>query len=134
MSDNNSLLRALTLNAAFSGFSALGMLLSGPWIAEQLGLTHVLPVYIVAGCLVLFALQLANIVRTRTIRTWEIAGIICGDIAWVVASVVVVGFFYESLTPSGLMLLDVVAFAVLLFAILQIRGLREYRRTVTTEG
>lgn len=134
LSDNNLLLRALSLNAAFSGFTALGMFLTAPWLAQQFGLSAVLPVYVVAGFLALFALQLANIVRTRAIRTWEIAGIIGGDIAWVVTSAIVVGFFYESLTAAGFMLLDVVAFAVLLFAILQILGLREYRRTIAANN
>ena len=59
-----------------------------------------------------FALQLWNIVRTRQVRTWEIVSVIIGDLTWVAGSLVLV---------------DLVALAVLIFAILQIRGLRQFR-------
>ncbi len=131
MSDKHLLLRALTLNAAFSAFSALMMFIAGGWIAEQLGLASAVSVYAIAGFLLLFALQLSNIVHTRNIRTWEIAGIISGDIAWVIGSVVLVAIYYQSITASGLVLVDVIALAVLTFAILQIRGLMAFRRTVS---
>ena len=131
ISDNHLLLRALTLNAAFSAFSAIMMFIAGGWIAEQLGLASAVSVYAIAGFLLLFALQLSNIVRTRNIRTWEIAGIISGDIAWVIGSVVLVAIYYQSITASGLALVDVIALAVLTFAILQIRGLMAFRRTVS---
>jgi hypothetical protein len=119
------------LNAAFSAFSALIMFIAGGWIAEQLGLPSTVQVYTVAGFLVVFALQLGNIVRTRNIRTWEITGIIGGDIAWVIGSVVLVTLYYQSITATGLILIDIAAVAVLAFAILQIRGLKEFRRTAS---
>ncbi len=132
MNSNNSLLvRALKLNAAFSGISAILLIAAGGWVAVQLGLPSALNVYVVAGFLLLFSLQLWNIVRTRTIRTWEIASIIGGDLAWVIASLVLVALYYRSLTTTGLVLVDIVALAVLIFAIMQIRGLREYRRAAS---
>ena len=127
MSDSPLLLRALRLNARFSGSSALLLLLAGPWTAAQLGLSSATPVYATAGLLAVFALQLWNIVRTRKIRTLEIVGIILGDIAWVVGRVILVALFYPSLTTSGLVLVDLVAVAVLYFAVQQIRGLRAWR-------
>jgi hypothetical protein len=36
--------------------------------------------------------------------------------------------YYESITTTGLMLIDVISIAVLTFAVLQIRGLRLYQR------
>ena len=123
------LLNALRLNALFSGSSALLLLIAGPWIAVQLGLNSTAPVYATAGLLAIFALQIWNIVRTRKIRTMEIAAIILGDIAWVVGSVILVALFYSSLTITGLLLVDVAAIAVLYFAIQQIRGLRAWRRS-----
>lgn len=129
ITDNHLLLRALMLNAAFSAFSAVMMFVAGGWVAEQLGVDTAIPVYAVAVFLVLFAIQLANIVRTRNVRTWEIAAIIGGDIAWVIASVVLVALYYQSITAAGLMLIDIVALAVLAFAVLQIRGLLAFRRT-----
>ncbi len=124
MTNTDPLLRALRLNAIFSGISAVLLLVAAPWIAAQLGLPGPLPVYIVGGFLVLFALQLANIVRTGDIHTWEVGGIIAGDLAWVLGTVVLVGLFYSSLTTVGLLMVDIIALAVLTFAILQIRGLR----------
>lgn len=122
--DTTPLLRALRHNALFSAVSALLLFAAAGWIATQLGLGTTLPVYATAVVLVLFALKLANIVRTGVIRSWEIAGIIGGDVAWVVASVVFVAIFFESLTATGLVLVDLVAVAVLVFAIRQYRGLR----------
>ena len=130
MNNDKQLLRALRLNAAFSSVSAMTLLLAAPWIVVQLGLSTRLPVYVVGGGLILFALQLWNIVRTRRIRTWEIRGIIGGDVAWVVASVVLVALFYSRLTLPGLLLVDLIALAVLYFAIQQLRGLRRLRDAV----
>jgi hypothetical protein len=124
MSNNTLLLRALRMNAVFSGISALMLAMAGPWVAAQLGLASVVTVYVTAALLALFALQLGNIVRTGEIRTLEIAAIIMGDLAWVVGSVILVALFYSSLTTAGLLLVDVIAIAVLYFAIQQIRGLR----------
>ncbi len=126
MNDRNSelLLHALRLNAWFSGISSIAMVAAAPWIATQLGLPGTLPVYLTAGFLILFSLQLGNIVRTRSIRQWEIVAIISGDLAWVLGSIVLVAAYFESLTTIGLILVDLVALAVLFFAIQQIRGLR----------
>ena len=128
MSDNNLLLRALTMNAIFSGFSALFMFISGSWLAQQFALSGAIPIYAVAGFLAIFAINLANIVRTRNIRSWEIKSIISGDIAWVAASVAVIILYYQTITPTAVILLDVVAVAVLFFAIQQIRGLKQLRQ------
>ncbi len=128
ISDNNLLLRALTVNAIFSGFSALLMFIAGGWLAAQFALSSAIPVYVIAGFLAVFAFQLTNIVRTRNIRTWEITSIISGDIAWVVASVAITVLYYRTITPTALILVDVVAVVVLFFAIMQIRGLKQYRK------
>jgi hypothetical protein len=127
VSDNILLLRALRLNAIFSASSALMLLLAGPWVAAQLGLTSVMPVYATAALLGVFALQLGNIVRTRKIHNLEIASIIFADIAWVIGSVILSALFYSSLTVTGLVLVDVVAIVVLYLAIQQIRGLKAVR-------
>lgn len=118
------LLQALKLNAYFSGISSIIMFAAGPWVATQLGLPGAMPVYLTAGVLALFALQLFNIVRTGTIRRWEVTGIIAGDLAWVIGTIVLVAIYFESLTGVGLLLVDLVALVVLFFAIQQIRGLR----------
>lgn len=118
------LLNALKMNAVFSTLSAAVLFGAADWIAAQLGLLDTTPVYLIAAVLVLFALQLWNIVRTRRIRHWEITTIVIADLSWVAASLLLVAFFYRSLTVTGLVLVDIVAFVVLFFAILQIRGLR----------
>ena len=128
ISDNHLLLRALTLNAMFSGFSALLMLVGGRWLAAQFALGSATPIYAIAAFLAAFAFQLGNIVRTKNIRTWEIKGIISGDIAWIVASVAIIIVYYQSITPAALLLVDIAAVAVLFLAVMQIRGLRQYRQ------
>lgn len=129
MSNTTLLLRALRLNAVFSGTSALMLVIAGPWVAAQLGLNSVLPVYVTAGVLAMFALQLGNIVRTGRIRNVEIVAIIFGDITWVVGSVVLVALFHSALTMAGFVLVDLVAIVVLYFAIQQVQGLRALDRT-----
>lgn len=130
--DKRPLLEALRLNAIFSGMSALLMFAGASWIASQLGLESSLPVYTTAAILVLFALQLANVVRTKVIRRWEIIGIIGGDVTWVVASLVLATMFLDQLTTTGLVLIDAVALAVLFFAVRQYRGLRVFQHGLGT--
>lgn len=122
------LIRSLRLNAGFSGLSAVLMLVSANWIAGQLGLSGPASVYAVAVFLLVFAAQLWNICRTGIIRDWEIVGIIAGDLLWVVASFVLAAIYYESISTVGLLLVDAVALVVLVLAIMQIRGLRQFRR------
>ena len=122
------LLRALTLNAVFCGISAFLMFISASWLAQQFGLSSAEPVYATAALLAVFALQLADIVRTKTIRAWEIRSIISGDIAWVVLSIALITLYYQAITTIALILVDVVAVTVLCLALMQIRGLREIRR------
>ena len=129
MSNQHLLLRALRMNAYFSGISSLVLLSAAPWVAAQLGLGDSLPVYAVAVLLALFALQLARIVRSRNTKTPEVVAIIAGDIAWVAASAVLVALFYPSMTAAGIVLVELVALTVLFLAIQQIRGLRALRKS-----
>ncbi len=122
------LMRGLKMNAVFSGLSAVVMLLAANWVAEQVGLPGPANVYAVAIFLLFFAAQLGNIVRTQTIRTWEIVAIIIGDLMWVAGSVVLGTLYLQSFSTIGAVLVDVVALAVLIFAVIQMRGLRKYRR------
>jgi hypothetical protein len=110
------LMRALKMNAVFSGLSAVAMLLAADWIAQQVGLPGPANVYAVAVFLLFFAAQLGNIVRIQAIRTWEIVSIIVGDLLWVLGSIVLGAMYFRSFSTIGI------------FAVMQIRGLREYRR------
>lgn len=121
-------MRGLKMNTIFSAFSAVAMLIAADWVAEQVGLPGPANVYAVAIFLLFFAVQLGNIVRTQAIRTWEIVAIIIGDLMWVAGSVVLGALYIQSFSTIGAVLVDVVALAVLIFAIMQIRGLREFRR------
>jgi len=115
------------MNAVFSTFCAVAMLMFANWIAQQLGLPDAVQIYVLAGILALFVVQLANIVRTRNIRTWEVTAIIGADLLWVAGSFLTVVVYYDLFTPAGLVMVDVVAFAVLFFAVQQFRGLMELR-------
>lgn len=128
MTSKSTLLHgALTWNAAFSGLSAIAMTVSATWLGPQLGLPGPMPIYVVAGCLAVFAVLLGNIVRTREYRNWEVSGIITGDLAWVAASAGLVALYFERLSVAGLIIVDAVALVVLILAIQQIRGLRRLR-------
>ena len=124
---NTLLMRGLKLNAIFSATSAVAMLLAANWVAAQVGLPGPGDVYAVGIFLLFFAAQLANIVRTGKVRTWEIVAIIVGDLLWVAGSVVLGALYFRSFSTIGAVLVDVVAIAVLIFAVMQIRGLRKYR-------
>jgi hypothetical protein len=124
LSDTNALLRALRMNGVFSGSSAILMFVAANWLKVQFSLQSPAAIYAVGGFLALFAVQLGNIVRSRRIRRWEIKCIIGGDIAWVVASLVLVALYESSMTAVAVMLVDFVTVAVLFLAIQQIRGLR----------
>jgi hypothetical protein len=126
--NSNLLIRGLKMNAVFSALSAAAMLLAADWVARQLGLPGPANVYAVAIFLLIFAAQLGNIVRTGMIRTWEIVAIIVGDLLWVAGSIVLGVLYFRSFSTIGAVLVDIVALAVLIFAIVQIRGLREYQR------
>jgi len=129
MKDGNDLLmRGLTMNAVFSATSAIAMLLAADWVARQVGLPGPANVYAVAIFLLFFAAQLGNIVRTGNIRNWEIVAIIAGDLMWVAGSIVLGSLYFRSFSTIGAILVDVVALAVLIFAIMQIRGLRAHSR------
>lgn len=128
---NTLLMRGLRFNAIFSATSAVAMLLAANWLAEQVGLSGTGDIYAVGVFLLFFAAQLGNIVRTGNIRTWEIVAIIIGDLLWVAGSVVLGALYFRSFSTTGAVLVDVVAIAVLVFAIMQIRGLREYRNGAT---
>ena len=128
-SKNDLLIKGLTFNAVFSSVSALAMLLAADWVAAQIGLPGPANVYAVAIFLVFFAAQLANIVRTGKIRSWEIAAIIVADLLWVIGSVALGARYYRDFTAIGAVLVDVIAMAVLIFAIMQMRGLLQYRRS-----
>ena len=122
------LIRALAMNAIFSATSAVLMLLSADWVAAQVGLPGPADVYSVSVFLLVFAGWLGFIVYTVRIRMPEILLIIAGDLVWVLGSAVLVGLHYNGFTTAGLFLTDAVALAVLTFAVLQIRGLRRYRK------
>lgn len=130
-SNNKLLIQALKFNAIFSGFSALCIFFYGSWLAAQLTLNSSIPIYVIACFLAGFALYLANIVRTRNIRSWEVTMIIICDVVWVVASVVLLVIFYRTITPTAVVLVDLVSLVVLIFAVLQFRGLRQHQKSIT---
>ena len=68
------------------------------------------------------------IVRRKRCQCWEILAIIADDIAWVVATAILVAIFFDALSTAGLVIVDIVAAAVLFFAVLQIRAFRALLR------
>ena len=124
MQNSNMLIRALRANALFSAGSAIAMLLAADWLARNLGFGGTAYVVVVAAGLLVFALQLGNIVRTREIRRWEILAIITADFGWVLGSGVLAVIFFDTISRAGLILIDIVAVVVLYLAVQQLIGLR----------
>ena len=109
----------LMTNAAtsFAG-GALG-LAAAPWLSEQLGFDHVALTRIISIGLMLFALNVAWLARSRAERTvrWS-AAVSIGDFTWVAATVALIAA--GSLTTAGVVVAMVLALGVLDFGLLQL--------------
>lgn len=127
-SDNATLLRrALRGNAAFSTASGLAFVAASGPIAATIGLEQ--PIVLIAiglGLLVFAAGLIRNAARANVNRI-EARLAVAGDLAWVLGSGVVIAL--GILTRTGNWAAAIVADVVLLFAILQLVGLRRLARS-----
>ena len=110
---------ALIANAVFSSISGFCMILFPDWFASQVGLTQSL---IIQG-IGIGLLGFAGYVLFTSIKgaMQNVTGIISGDIAWVVSSLVVIILFWTKIPASGKWLVDSIAIIVGLFAYFQYR-------------
>lgn len=122
-SDESRPLRRLRLvlatNAANSFVGGIIGLAAAPWLSEELGIDHVTLTRIVSIGLIVFAIDVAVLARSRAERTiqWA-ASVSLADFAWVAATIVLVGT--GTLTTAGVIVALAIGIAVLDFGILQL--------------
>ena len=113
--------RTMLVNGVATAMTGLTALVGAPWLPAILGPTSPLLLAIIGVGLVVFAgVLFAQARRARIDRrvAWTIAVM---DIAWVVGSIAVVEV--GVLTAIGNLIVAAVAAVVLVFAILEVRGI-----------
>ena len=120
---SGTLRRALLANAAFSAFSGSLMVFAEASVLSWLGLDSfaILPI---GAFLLAFALYLLWMGNHQRVPADLVKGVIAGDWAWVIASVLLLLFKAGLFSTTGILLIIDVAVIVGVFAIMQSRGLR----------
>ncbi len=122
-----TLRKALFGNAAFSLCSALVFCLAYQELGGWMGLDAPWLLAVIGSGLFLFA-ALIGFTGTRPLPNPALVWtIIVADLAWVVGSFVLLKGFRDLLNTNGQLLVWAIAFVVMVFAVLQIVGLRQYR-------
>ena len=116
---------ALRSNAVFSTLSGATFLFAAPWIASRMGIGETLIVRAVGVSLLVFAAGLVLNASRTTVNRIEAWLAVTMDALWVAGSAVLIAF--QVLTLAGNWAVAVVADIVLIFAILQVLGLRKAR-------
>ena len=114
--------QTLLVNGIATAMTGVAALLGAPWLASILGpMAPELLAIIGAGLVVFAGVLLAQARRARIDSrvAWTIAAM---DVAWVLGSVAVVEA--GVLTVAGNVIVAAVAAVVLVFAVLEIRGIR----------
>lgn len=113
----------LTVNAAFSGLAGLATAALSGVLSGPLGIPR--GVLVVVGlCLVPYAVMLRRFATDARLRTGQAWVAIVADLAWVLASVVVLALSPAGLTAPGHWVVGLVALGVGDFAVLQWLGVR----------
>ena len=127
-SDPTLLLRtARRANAVFCCFSGVTLLVFSPTICGWLGLERRWPLMIVGGVLLVYAISLIIYAGRRTIRLTEAWTAIGSDLAWVIGTAALLWVALDLFSPTGKLILIVVALLVGVFALLQFLGVRQLR-------
>jgi len=123
---SNLLRRALQANGVFSALSGIILIVAAKPLSTRLGLTLPSILIGVGVSLLVYAAGLFHSGRRETINQAEAYLVVILDAAWVVGSAVVI--FAGVLTTTGNWVVAIVADVVLLFALLQIYGLRQMQQ------
>ncbi len=125
-SQSSLLFNALLANTIFSFFSGLLMSLAPATVAGWLGSGIVAAdVQSLGFGLLLFAGWLAFISIRRQVGKYTAWLIVAADLSWVLSSVVLLASQSSLFSTLGIMLVADVAAVVLLFALLQAKGIRQ---------
>jgi hypothetical protein len=117
--------KALLGNALFSTLSGLIILFGQKWVLQILGLSNSVSLVILGVGLIVFAATLVVNARRRRVKTSDAWIAVLMDVAWVLASYVLI--FVLPFSKEGKWVIAVVAELVLLFAILQFMGIWRIR-------
>jgi len=122
---SNVLRRALQANGAFSALSGIIFIVADDPLSSLLGVPGSFSLIGVGIALLVYAAGLFHNARRETVNQREAWIAVILDAAWVAGSAVVI--FAGILTTTGNWMVAVVADIVLLFALLQLYGLRKRR-------
>src|SRR4029077_3084580 len=119
--------KALLGNALFSTLSGLTILLAQRWVLGILGVSNRVSLVVLGIGLIAFAVILVVNARRPQVKTSHVWMAVVMDVAWVVASYVLI--FVVPFSTEGKWVIAVVAELVLLFAILQFAGIRRIQKS-----
>jgi hypothetical protein len=117
-----TLRNALRANAVFSAISGLIIVFAHDQVLQWLGLSDISIVALGIGLMV-FSAYLFWMSSRQALQRDLVTGVIAGDWAWVAASVALLVFKGGMFSTLGLFLVIDVAVVVMIFAIMQQRGL-----------
>jgi hypothetical protein len=117
----------LTVNAVSTALFGVALVVAAAPLAPVLGLTGPWPLVVFGALMLGFALRVWR-VRREPLDLREAGTILALDVAYVVATVVILLAWPSVLSPIGRLLAAAVADLVTVFAILEYVGLRRARR------
>jgi len=117
--------KALLGNALFSALSGLTLLFAQKSVLRILGLFNRVSLVVLGVGLIIFAATLVVNARRQRVKTSDAWVAVLMDVAWVLASYVLI--FVLPFSMEGKWVIGLVAELVLLFAILQFMGIRRIR-------
>lgn len=131
MSTNNSNLLRNTLygNSAFCSTSGLAFALFSKPISNFLGLSNSWIILVLGIVLFVYGIEVFLFTRKEKISEGFTKFVIGADIAWVLASVILIFGNFVAFTTAGKWAIAIVADIVLVFAIVQFVGLRRLTKT-----
>ncbi|WP_186376103.1 SRPBCC family protein [Hyella patelloides] len=132
---NNSLpLRiALIANAAFSFTCVMLMVFKSSLVGEMLGIQAPLVLQVVGTGLAIFAVDLLHQATKSRIATWRALYASTGDFIWVLATLVLLVLFPNTLSSSGHLLAIAVSVTVLTFGAWQLWAIERTYKLPTNE-
>jgi uncharacterized membrane protein len=128
MKRSRPLRAALLANAGFSTSCASIMIFAPGWVSDRLGLQIPLALQLIGVGLVFFAVDLVHQATRPRLATWRALYASLADFLWVLATVVGVAFFAESLSDAGLLTVSAVAAMVFAFGAGQLWGINRVHR------
>lgn len=115
----------MTLNAATSAATALGLITFSGIVAELFQVTNTQPFVEVGIFLIVFAAKVGYEAWKTPMRKGHVQFIIIMDVLWVLASIVLIEFQLFNLSLIGYWAIAAVALWVAAMAFLQWRGLKQ---------